>query len=500
MVSGGSGSDLDWGGTLVAMTQSFFWYDLETSGRSARNDRVMQFAGQRTDMGLQPVGEPVNVLVRLSEDILPDPEAILLTGITPQQTLQDGVTEAEFLRLFHEQVATPGTIFVGYNTVRFDDEFMRFLHYRNFYDAYEWQWQDGRSRWDLLDLVRMTRALRPEGINWPMTEDGKPTNRLELITKLNGLDHEHAHDALNDVLASIAVANLIRTKQPKLFDYLLGLRGKNDVKKFLEANPAFVYSSGKYANETEKTAVVRVLHTDDSKGALVYDLRHDPDEFKDMSAEELADRWRYTRDENAPPRLPVKTLKYNRCPAVSPVSVLRDEGVQKRLQITPEVVNANLAKLSSMPELVANIVRARNLLDDERGEEWSKEAPDVDAALYDGGFFDDNDKRLMSVIRAAQPSDLGNLRADLHDSRLRDLLPRYKARNFAAALTDEERAEWEAYRHQVLMDGGTESRLAKFMHRLGELADSPAGQDKRYLLEELQLYAESVMPVLDPDQ
>jgi len=195
--------------TLVAMAQTFFWYDLETSGLSPREQRIMQFAGQRTDMDLNPVGTPVNILVRLGEDILPDPDAVLLTGITPQSTLQDGVTEVEFLKLFYKEVATRDTIFVGYNTIRFDDEFMRFTNYRNFYDAYEWQWQDGRSRWDLLDVVRMTRALRPEGIKWPMTEDGKPTNRLELITKLNGVSHEHAHDALADVIASIEVARMM---------------------------------------------------------------------------------------------------------------------------------------------------------------------------------------------------------------------------------------------------------------------------------------------------
>jgi exodeoxyribonuclease-1 len=492
------------------MTQSFFWYDLETSGISPRTQRIMQFAGQRTDMDLNPIGEPVNLLVKLADDILPDPEAVLLTGITPQSTLQEGLTEVEFLQEFHAQVATPGTIFVGYNTVRFDDEFMRFLHYRNFYDAYEWQWQDGKSRWDLLDVVRMTRALRPDDIKWPMTDDGKPTNRLELITKLNGLDHEHAHDALNDVLASIAVAQLIKTKQPKLFEWLFNLRGKNDVKKFVQDNPTFIYSSGKYANETEKTAVVRLLHVDDTKGALLYDLRHDPTEFLGMSAEELMDRWRWTRDDDAPSRLPVKTLKFNRCPALSPLGVLKDQAVQKRLLVTPEQVQVNLAKLAAAPDFVANVVRARNLLDDERGEEWSKEAPDADAALYDGGFFDDNDKRLMSVIRAAKPSQISEVEPNLHDVRLRTLLPRYKARNFPSSLTDEERAEWEKYRHSVLLDGGTESRMAKFMQRLSELGTAgtaqpsetalEAGNDKRYLLEELQLYAESIMPLIDTEQ
>lgn len=479
----------------MGMVQSFFWYDLETSGLNPREQRIMQFAGQRTDMDLNLIGEPVNVLIRLGEDILPDPDAVMVTGITPQSTLQDGITEVEFLKLFFDAVAIPGTIFVGYNTVRFDDEFMRFLLWRNFYDAYEWQWQEGRSRWDLLDVVRMTRALRPEGIKWPVV-GGKATNRLELITKLNGVDHDHAHDALSDVLASIEVARLIKNKQPKLFDWLLRLRGKNDVKKFLEANPTCIYSSGRYPSEFEKTTAVRVLHTDDSKGALVYDLRVDPTEFKDLSPEQLAERWQYTKDPDAPMRLPVKTLKYNHCPALSPTGVLSDGEVQKRLKLTREIVNANLAKLNSYPELIANIVKARDLLDDERGEQWSKRVNDPDAALYDG-FVDDNDKRLMAVVRAAEPDQISEVQDDMHDKRLRGLLPRYKARNFSSALTDEERVEWEKYRYHVFMDGGANSRVARFMHRLGQLAQSEQEADKRYLLEELQLYAESVMPITD---
>ncbi len=207
---------------------TFFFYDLETSGINPREARIMQFAGQRTDMELNPIGEPVDVLIKLTPDVLPDPDAILLTGITPQQTLQDGLTEAEFLRLFTDEVATPGTIFAGFNSVRFDDEFMRFLHYRNFYDPYQWQWQDQRSRWDVLDVVRMTRALRPSGIEWPFAADGKPTVRLEYLTKFNKLDHENAHTALADVNATIAVAKLIRDKQPKLFEYLLSMRDKKD--------------------------------------------------------------------------------------------------------------------------------------------------------------------------------------------------------------------------------------------------------------------------------
>jgi exodeoxyribonuclease-1 len=478
----------------MAAAQTFFWYDLETSGINPRTDRVMQFAGQRTDLELKPVGESFNLLVKLTEDTLPDPDAILLTGITPQQTLQDGLTEVEFLKLFYEQIAIPGTIFVGYNSVRFDDEFMRCLNYRNFYDAYQWQWQDGRGKWDLLDVVRITRALRPEGIEWPVDSEGRATNRLELLTKLNGLDHEHAHDALNDVWACIAVAKLIREKQPKLFAWLLELRDKKAVKNFLDKNRTFIYTSGKYDTMVEKTAVVTQLNRDD-KAALVYDLRHDPAEFINLKPAELAKRWQWTRDEAAPKRLPVKTLKYNRCPALSPAGPLSEADVQKRLQVTPELVAKHLKTLQAAPDFVTNLLKARQMLDAEREEAQKDVKKTCDECLYDN-LFDEHDCQLLPVVRAARPDELAGLAEDFHDMRLQDMLPLYKARNFAKALTDEERAAWERERTHRLLDGGTESRLARFMRRLQELAAEPdLNADKRYLLEELQLYAESIMPV-----
>ena len=268
------------------MNKTLFFYDLETSGLRPREDRIMQFAGQRTDMNLNPIGEPVNILVKMTNDALPSPGAINVTGITPQATLMDGVSEAEFCRYVTEEVFTPETVAVGYNTVRFDDEFMRACLWRNFYDSYEWEWKDGRSRWDMLDVVRLTRALRPEGIEWPFTPEGKPTNRLELLTKLNGVEHEHAHDALSDVYATIAVARLIRDKQPKLFDYLYRMRGKREVQKLvnLENPQPFVYASGRYANEFNKTTVAVPIAPGRNGNVLVYDLRYNLEELNKQSS------------------------------------------------------------------------------------------------------------------------------------------------------------------------------------------------------------------------
>lgn len=475
------------------MAESFYFYDLETSGFNPREARIMQFAGQRTDMDLNPIGEPHNVLIKLTDDVVPEPDAIFVTGITPQLTLSDGITEAEFLHIFHEEIAVPGTIFVGFNTVRFDDEFMRYLHYRNFYDPYEWQYLDGKSRWDLLDVVRMTRALRPDGIKWPVDENGRPTNRLELITKLNGMDHEHAHDALNDVLATIAVARLIREKQPKLFEYLLSIRDKKKVAPIAQSGQPFLYTSGKYASEFEKTtAVVSLAEHPTRGGALVYDLRHDPDTFSKMSTDELVDAWRWRQDHPGP-RLPVKTMQFNRCPAVAPLSVL-DEASAKRLELDMTVIKQNYKKLQTSG-LAEKVLAALEIMDKSQSAAYAQADQEVDARLYDG-FFDNQDRTKMSMVRAADKDELAGLEVTFKDQRLHALLPLYKARNFPNILTDEERATWERYRERKLLGGKQSSRMAHYFNRLAELAAQTSLTDQQqYLLEELQLFGQSIMPI-----
>ncbi len=481
------------------MAASFFFYDLETSGFDPRAARIMQFAGQRTDMNFIPIGDPVNMLIKLTPDVLPDPDAVLVTGITPQATLENGVTEAEFLRTFHESVYQPDTIFLGYNSIRFDDEFMRHLLYRNFYDAYRWQWSDGCSRWDLLDVARMTRALRPEGIKWPFGSDGAPSNRLELLTSINGLDHANAHDALADVNATIALSKLIKDKQPKLFEYLLDIRDKKRVKALVEGGQPFVYTSGAYPSENEKTTVaIKVAADPKNQGALVYDLRHDPAELAKLSVKQLADRWRWRKDRSRDePEMPVKTLRFNRCPAVAPLSVL-DQASQERIHLDTKTVEANRQKLAQLPELGQQLAEARKLLDGERqqasllGNEHM-----VDGQLYDG-FLDSRDTDAMAAVHAAGAEGLAALDPQFHDTRLSALLPLYKARNFPAILTNEEREVWEAFRTHRLLGGGPKSRLAKYFERLQTLAASVGmTRAKQYLLEELRLYAESVAPADD---
>lgn len=474
------------------MSQTFYFYDLETSGVNARTSRIMQFAGQRTNMDLQPIGEPDNYLIKLSSDILPDPEAVLITGITPQQTLQDGLTEVEFLKIFYKDIAKPDTIFTGFNSVRFDDEFIRYLNYRNYYDAYEWQWQEGKTKWDMLDVSRMTRALRPDGIKWPFDKDGLPTNRLELLTKVNKIEHSSAHDALHDVFATIELAKLIKSKQPKLFDYLLKIRTKNEASKLVESGNPFIYTSGRYSSENLKTTIaVKLTEAEGKQGVLVYDLRQDPKPYLKLNINDLAERFYVPRDSDLG-QLPVKVLQYNRCPAIAPISTL-DKDSQARLKLDIKQVQKNLQTLISNPDFSDRLHEAYLNFSKKDNSSNDLNMLNVDEKLYDG-FFDDSDKTKMRVVRAADKEQLADLNLDFADERLSLLLPLYKARNFPKSLNQDEQNLWQQFCKNKLL-GDRPSQFEVYFTKLEEIAKrTNLTEQQRYLVQELNLYGESILP------
>lgn len=469
------------------MAKTFFFYDLETSGLSARDARIMQFAGIRTTMELEPIGEPYNVLVKLNDDTLPSPEAIMVTGITPQQTQADGISEAEFAKLLVGEVFTADTIAIGFNSIRFDDEFVRHLLWRNFHDPYEWSWKDGRSRWDLLDVVRMTRALRPDGITWPVDAKGNATNRLELLAKENGVVHTKAHDALSDVEALIALTKLIKTNQPQLYAYLLEMRDKNKVKKLvnLDDKKAFVYTSGRYDAEYDKTTVAFPLTSGKNGNVVVYDLRYDPSLFVDQDVKELTKKlyapWEERQAEGYI-KLPIKELQYNRAPAVAPMGVLEQADGWSRIHLDLLTIEKHKSMLLAAPHFAENI---RTIF--ENKPEFKKSL-DPEAQLYDG-FVSDRDKLRVDTIRNATEQQLADFHPEFTDERLAPLLLHYKARNFPKILSEDEAKAWEVWRNAHV-----QSQLPDFMKSLQQRAATEKDEHKQFILQELQLWAESIIP------
>jgi len=467
---------------------SIFWYDYETTGINPRNDRAVQVAGIRTDFALNEIDQPRNLYCPPSDDILPHPMACLVTGITPGVLEDKGLGEAEFMTRTHAQLAQPGTCGAGYNTLRFDDEVTRYSLYRNFFDPYAREWQGGNSRWDLIDVVRAAYALRPEGIVWP-EEDGRVTLKLERLTAANGIDHGQAHDALSDVRATIALARLIREKQPKLYDWLFQLRTKQRVLDQVRLLQPMVHISGRFSAARHYIGVVLPLawHPKNRNALIVYDLHFDPQPLMDMEAESLRALLYTRREELAEGQLPIglKLIHVNRCPVVAPLTVVRAQD-QQRLQLDMADYQARARVLIEAQEVwrqKLNVIYAR--------EDFTP-SEDPEQQLYDG-FLGDRDRRLCEQVRLSDPEQLGKDTWPFDDERLPELLFRYRARNFPATLSEQEHERWQLFCQQRLTDPafGAPLTLSQFNEAVEGLARSATPAQLK-LLEQWQRYAQDV--------
>jgi exodeoxyribonuclease-1 len=470
---------------------NFFWHDYETFGRVPRHDRPAQFAGVRTDAALNEVEAPVMLHCQPPTDQLPDPESCLLTGILPQHCVAKGVPEHAFATAVEEQLARPGTVGAGYNSIRFDDEVTRFLFWRNLIDPYAREWQNECGRWDLLDTVRCAFSLRPEGIEWPVREDGKPSFKLEHLTAANGLAHEAAHDALSDVRATIALARLVKSRNPRLWDFCLKLRSKDAVRAEIVLGRPLLHISGMYPAERGCLAVVWPLapHPTNKNEVIVWDLAADPAELMALDAAAIRQRL-FTRSEDladGQTRLPIKTIHINKSPIVIGNLNTLSPAMAERWGTDLALAHRHAETAARIAGSLAGVwpgVFTRDKL---------AEAIDVDEDLY-GGFVGNEDRRVLQRLRELPPEVLATRRPAFHDARLDELLFRYRARNFPATLDEAERARWAEHRRARLHDGaGGATTLAAFFERIDALNEY-ADERGRGLLSALYDWAEQIAP------
>jgi exodeoxyribonuclease I len=474
--------------------QTFYWHDYETWGANARRDRPAQFAGIRTDTGLNVIGEPLALYCRPADDVLPHPEACLITGITPQRAAAEGVPEADFAAAIERELARPGTCGVGYNSIRFDDEVTRHLLYRNLYDPYARERQNGNSRWDLIDTLRAAHALRPEGIAWPQGEDGVASFRLEALTAANGIEHSGAHDALVDVRATIALARLFRSRQPKLFDYALTLRAKPRVEELLAGRTPLLHVSARYPAALGCIAPVLPVgrHPTNKNEVIVFDLRQDPATLLDLDVETIRARL-FVPAAELPvgvERIPLKGVHVNKAPFLAPMNTL-DGPAAARWQIDRVAVERHAAQIrEAAPDLEAKVSAVH--APQERAPET-----DPDLMLYSGGFFSPADRREMERVRTSTPAELARGGFRFQDPRLPEMLLRYRARNWPETLNEAERMAWDAFRQRRLTDpaGGGSLTLDAYRQTLARLTVAGT-RDPRHLaiLAELMEWANLIGP------
>jgi exodeoxyribonuclease-1 len=472
------------------MKDSFYWHDYETFGARPSIDRPSQFAGLRTDSDLNIIGEPLVIYCKPQMDILPSVQACLITGITPQYAQKNGLDEPEFIAQIHRQLAMPRTCGLGYNSIRFDDEVTRYSLYRNFYDPYQREWQNGNSRWDLIDVMRATRALRPEGIEWPDHQEGFPSFKLEDLTQANGIGHEDAHDALSDVTATIAIAKLVKDTQPKLFDYFFQGRGKIAAGKLVDltTQKPFFHCSGMLPKSRLYSAIMMPLaaHPENKNSVICIDLMADPEKLINLdqedikrlvfsSAQELSDNEE---------RIPLKEVHLNKAPILA----------------TPKVVDANIAKRLSIDiaRCEQNWQRLKQVdLQQKLQAVYAKRdypaTPEAEQQLY-AGFLANQDKAILDHVRGATVDDFTQQNFYFSDDRYNRLLLSYKARYFADSLTDNEKSQWaDSCRWRLT---NSDSGYITMEQQKNEIADllSQANltPEKKAILVDLQSWSDQV--------
>ena len=468
-------------------TPTFLFHDYETFGTSPSLDRPAQFAAIRTDADFNIIGEPEVFYCKPADDYLPHPEAVLITGITPQHARANGVNEADFARRIHDLFTVPKTCVLGYNNVRFDDEVTRNIFYRNFYDPYAWSWQNNNSRWDLLDVMRACYALRPDGINWPENDDGLPSFRLEHLTKANGIEHSNAHDAMADVYATIAIAQLVKTHQPRLFDYLLSHRNKHKLAALIDVPQMtpLVHVSGMFDAWRGNTSWVAPLawHPENRNAVIVVDLAGDMSPLLELDADALRERLYTVKAElgdNA--AVPVKLVHLNKCPILAQAKTLRPEDAE-RLGIDRKQCLDNLNVLRNNPQ-----VREKVLAIFAEAEPFVP-SENVDTQLYNG-FFSDADRAAMNILLETEPRNLPALDITFIDKRIEKLLFNYRARNFPGTLDYDEQQRWLEHRRQVFTPEFLQAYADELQMLSQQYADDKA---KLTLLKSLWQYAQEIV-------
>ena len=430
------------------MNQSLFWHDYETSGINPSFDQPLQFAGIRTNENLDIIGDPIVLFCKPHLDIIPSPQACLVTGISLQQAYSEGLKEPDFISTIHAEMIKPGTCSVGYNSIKFDDEFTRFTLYRNFFDPYEREWKNGNTRWDILDMMRLARALRPEGIEWPNHVDGKPSFKLEDLTRANGIDHSDAHDALSDVYATISIAKLIKSKQPKLFDYLYNIRKKHEVEKIINTNDKrpFFYVSGILSSENMYVSVMLPLakHPENKNAMICWNLMKDPSYLIDYSVETLQENFFNLHvSERLSDIFTPLIISLNKAPAVTPINLITPEIAQK-LALDMEICRLNMEKVIQfdISEKLRQIYQLQ----------IAQSTKSAESALY-SGFIPNEDIKTAETVRSASMEDFSKNSYLFNDNRMNELLFLYRGRNYPESFSQDERKIWKEICCDRLVNG-----------------------------------------------
>ncbi len=416
--------------------KTFLFYDIETSGLNPAFDQILTFAAIRTDSRLREM-DRTSIVISLRSDVVPSPGAFVTHRLTPED-LKDGLCEYQGVARVHRLLNVPDTISIGYNSLGFDDEFLRFAFYRNLLDPYTHQYANGCSRMDLLPVAALYRIFKPDGIDWPAIDD-KPSMRLELISEKNNLVQSgRAHDAMTDVEATLALARRLSDQKP-MWNYCLDFFDKkNDQARVEAVDEVFQSIFGRH----RLCIMVSVsFGSDVMYMAPVLSLGHSTP-YANQSLWLRLDR---------EPVLPFEPDSDDR------PFVIRKRYGESRIvlppldrfwrRLTPSQQQACEKNLAMVKE---NQDEFQKLVVHHRAFEYPFVPDlDLDAALYQDGFFTGAEKKEMAQFHRAVGKEKMAVCETLVSPRVKGLAQRIMVRNFLEQASPGVRARHDRYMEKV---------------------------------------------------
>ncbi|NBS12029.1 MAG: exodeoxyribonuclease I [Gammaproteobacteria bacterium] len=473
---------------------TLLWYDYETSGRDPSLDRPIQLGWLRTPLSCTTSDEAASQFIRLPDDVLPSPGALMVHQIIPEQHQKLGMTEAE-LAASLEALITPGTWVAGYNSRRFDDRFTQHVLYRSLRDPYRWQFAEGRGRFDLYPVVLAYYALRHAAVRWPEDADGTPRFRLDRLGPLNGLDRGlRAHDAAADVTVTARLAAQLQQYDPDLFQESLARADKQAVIALIRAygRDDGLYEVTPFAGL--ERGYLRPLWVPFRLGPdgdfVAFDLRGSPEHVTAEIAAIVDAGGSFSERRKRLSEIGVTLIRANRQPMLWPRSTVlsdRESRLPESHQVDREA--SHLGQWQAVMASEAFRALYTMTVSAFQPDSVQPERPtDVDRLLYSGGFYADSDRQLLATCPYLDPHALADWSPAFEDPRLPELVFRYRARNFPQSLTQGEWRRWQRVRREKLLSEAAPGVTLASIHR--ELAELAASETlSTHQLDQLQAYS-----------
>tara|TARA_B100001179_G_scaffold218785_1_gene191815 strand:+ start:55 stop:1458 length:1404 start_codon:yes stop_codon:yes gene_type:complete len=466
--------------------KTFYWYDYETFGLKPQFQRIAQFAGIRTDENLN-IQDKHMFYCKPTHDCLPEPIACGVTGISPLECEQKGLIEHEFINKINQEFTKPETCIVGYNSIAFDDEFTRHTLFRNFIDPYAWHWENGNTRWDILNLVRFCYAhAKDSSLKWVYDDNKKPIFKLDNLAPANDIEHSDAHDAMADVRATIGIAKIIKDSQPRLFDYALSLRHKDVVSEKIELFSPMLYTSGLYPAKSSCTRLTTPLayHPEYPKHrVIVFNLEQDPKTIVESDEEELK-KLLFAKGKK---RLQTQVLAFNKSPMFTCEKRRIDSPkLHKQMKIDIVKCKQHLAYIEDNKDIIEKNIEYIYKKDSDR-----EPSVDVDQSLYDN-FISNKDREICNAIQHLPLDQISSFRPNFEDRKLAKLFLNFKARNYPETLTKDEQEKWfEIVQSRVQCGENGYLSFEQFEKSLNKLKD--LYPKRSHLWQELEEYANRLL-------